>query len=152
MSIYFTLLQSQRNSLINPRSRWSSNPIPFIKCPLLFLIRFKVVSGLKRLYGRNWICLNNVFLEAVHIRCLDLIRRQVSKVRYSGCTGVIITRSSSYPGNFDQILLLLSPLPHTHTIRIRYSEPGAITHHWFSRTAVFFCQHCHSMKVRTRNS
>lgn len=54
MSIYFTLLQSQCNSLINPRLwRWRNNSIPFIKilqCPLLdsyHLIRFRKVIGLK---------------------------------------------------------------------------------------------------------
>ena len=71
----------------------------------------------------------------------------------SGCTGVADTRSSSYPGNLTKFFpSLWSSLPQTHTIGIRYSKPGAITHHWFSRAAVFFCQHCHSMKVRTRNS
>lgn len=62
-------------------------------------------------------------------------------------------RSSSYRGNLTKFFPSLWPsLPQTHTTGIRYSKPGAITHHWFSRAAVFFCQHCHSMKVRTRNS
>lgn len=63
MSIYFTLLQSQCNSLINPRLwRWRNNSIPFIKilqCPLsdsYHLIRFEKVISLKNSWKRiNWI-------------------------------------------------------------------------------------------------
>lgn len=63
MSIYFTLLQSQCNSLINPRLwRWRNNSIPFIKilqCPLsdsYCLIRFGKVISLKNSWKRiNWI-------------------------------------------------------------------------------------------------
>lgn len=63
MSIYFTLLQSQCNSLINPRLwRWRNNSIPFIKilqCPLsdfYHLIRFRKVISLKSSWKRiNWI-------------------------------------------------------------------------------------------------
>jgi len=63
MSIYFTLLQSQCNSLINPRLwRWRNNSIPFIKilqCPLsdsYHLIRFgKVISSKNSWKSINWI-------------------------------------------------------------------------------------------------
>lgn len=63
MSIYFTLLQSQCNSLINPRLwRRRNISIPFIKilqCPLhdsYHLIRFGKVISLKYSWKRiNWI-------------------------------------------------------------------------------------------------
>lgn len=63
MSIYFTLLQSQCNSLINPRLwRWRNISILFIKslqCPLYdsyHLIRFGKVISLKNSWKIiNWI-------------------------------------------------------------------------------------------------
>lgn len=140
MSIYFTLLQSQWNSLINPRSwRWSSNPIPFIKClqcPLLFLIRFKVVSGLKG-SGQESNLFEQCIPPATHIRCLDLIRRQVSKVRYSldalgsSSQGPLPLQATWPNGPLPLVLPTL-----THTVGIRYSEPGAVTHPWVCRAVV----------------
>lgn len=71
----------------------------------------------------------------------------------AGCITVDTTRSYTFPGHLTRFSLPPgSPSHMAHTIDIRYSEPGAVTHHWFSWATVFFCHHCHSMKVRTRSS
>lgn len=79
MSIYFTLLQSQWNSLINPRLwRWRNNSIPFIKilqCPLsdsYHLIRFGKVISLENSWKRiNWIKIPQV------AKCLAFLSSEI---------------------------------------------------------------------------
>lgn len=79
MSIYFTLLQSQWNSLINPRLwRWRNNSIPFIKilqCPLsdfYHLISFGKVISSKNSWKRiSWIKIPQV------AKCLAFLSSEI---------------------------------------------------------------------------
>lgn len=110
MSIYFTLLQSQCNSLINPRLwGWRNNSVPFIKilqCPLsdsYHLIRFGKVISLKNSWKRiNWIKRSEV------AKCFAFLSSEIPDQSWLSqvpqeCLSLIVDLSN-----------LITPLPFSH--------------------------------------